>query len=409
MNMHPNAHGGGGGQRLRQSSPGALGASGRCAPSAPTPAVELAGDLPRLHALAFAAAAGEHRLSADEALELLEGADILTLGAAASAMRDRLHPEREATFIVDRNVNYTNICVSGCRFCAFYRDASDPDAYVLPPDELYAKVEETLALEGTAILLQGGMHPDLGIEWYEGMLRELKARYPIHVHGFGPPEVVHIAKVSGISTREVLTRLRDAGLDSLPGGGAEILVDRVRSHVSPKKATSDQWLDVMREAHALGMSTTATMMFGGTETLAERVQHMVRVREVQDEAVAAGAVGFRAFIPWSFQPGNTELESEQGGTAASGWEYLRTLAVSRLFLDNVANIQASWVTQGPKIGQVALCFGANDMGSTMIEENVVAAAGTRFMLARDELVRIISDAGLTPVQRDTLYREVRRF
>jgi len=359
--------------------------------------------------LLAAAAAGTRRLTEDEALVLLGSAGMLELAAAATAMRDRLHPEREATFIVDRNVNYTNVCVSGCRFCAFYRDPDDPDAYVLSPDELYAKVEETIALEGTAILLQGGMHPDLPLEWYEGMLRELKARYPIHVHGFGPPEIHHLAGLSGLPVAEVLRRLRDAGLDSLPGGGAEILVDRVRTHVSPKKATSDQWLDVMREAHRLDISTTATMMFGGVETGSERIEHLQRVREVQDEAIAGGHVGFRAFIPWSFQPGNTDLEGEQGGVAASGWEYLRMLAVSRLYLDNVANIQASWVTQGPKIGQVALVFGANDMGSTMIEENVVAAAGTRFMLARDELVRLVRDAGLTPVQRDTLYREVRRF
>jgi cyclic dehypoxanthinyl futalosine synthase len=230
------------------------------------------------------------------------------------------------------------------------------------------------------------------------------------VHGFGPPEIVHIARVSGIPTAEVLRRLRDAGLDSLPGGGAEILVDRVRSYVSPHKATSKQWLDVMREAHALDMSTTATMMFGGVETVEERVEHMRRVRDVQDEAVAGGHVGFRAFIPWSFQPGNTGLaEDEPDIQAASGWQYLRTLAVSRLYLDNVTNIQASWVTQGGKVGQIALTFGANDLGSTMIEENVVAAAGTRYMLARDELVRLIRDAGFEPVQRDTLYREVRRF
>ncbi|HEY3317869.1 MAG TPA: cyclic dehypoxanthinyl futalosine synthase [Coriobacteriia bacterium] len=363
---------------------------------------------PGLAGLAFAAASGEHRLTEAEALSLLESAEMLDLAAAAGATRDRMHPESEVTFIVDRNVNYTNVCVSGCRFCAFYRSAEDPDAYVLPPDELYAKVAETLELGGTAILLQGGLHPDLGIEWYEGMLRELKARFPIHVHGFGPPEIVHIARVSNISTREVLRRLRDAGLDSLPGGGAEILVDRVRSYVSPHKASSEQWLDVMREAHKLDMSTTATMMFGGVETLQERVEHMRRVREVQDEAVAGGHVGFRAFIPWSFQPGNTELETEQPA-AASGWQYLRTLAVSRLYLDNVPNIQASWVTQGGKIGQVALAFGANDLGSTMIEENVVAAAGTRYMLARDELVRLARDAGFTPVQRDTFYREVARF
>jgi cyclic dehypoxanthinyl futalosine synthase len=360
-------------------------------------------------AIANTAAAGGLRLTDDQALALLRDTGMLELAAAATAMRDRLHPEREVTFIVDRNVNYTNVCVSGCRFCAFYRDPDDPDAYVLSPDDLYAKVEETVALEGTAILLQGGMHPDLPLEWYEGMLRSLKERYPIHVHGFGPPEIHHLSNLSGLPAVEVLRRLRDAGLDSLPGGGAEILVDRVRSHVSPKKATSDEWLDVMRDAHRLDISTTATMMFGGTETVEERVEHLRRVREVQDEAVSAGHVGFRAFIPWSFQPGNTDLESEQGGVAASGWEYLRMLAVSRLYLDNVANVQASWVTQGAKIGQLALCWGANDMGSTMIEENVVAAAGTRFMLAREELVRLVRDAGFTPVQRDTLYREVRRF
>ncbi|MFA5845007.1 MAG: cyclic dehypoxanthinyl futalosine synthase [Coriobacteriia bacterium] len=351
-------------------------------------------------------AAGGRRLTPDEALDLLVHADLLDLGHAATAMRARLHPAREVTFIVDRNVNYTNVCVSGCRFCAFYRDAADPEAYVMGPEELHAKVEETLALEGTAVLLQGGLHPELLVDWYEEMLRGLKARYPaVHVHGFGPPEIVHIARVSGITTLETLQRLREAGLDSMPGGGAEILVDRVRSHASPRKATSDEWLDVMREAHALGLSTTATMMFGGEETLPERVEHLRRIREVQDEAVAAGRVGFRAFIPWSFQPGNTE----QGGTATSGWDYLRTLALSRLFLDPVPHIQASWVTQGAKIGQVALAFGADDLGSTMIEENVVAAAGTRFMLARDELVRLIRDAGYAPVQRDTLYREVRRF
>jgi cyclic dehypoxanthinyl futalosine synthase len=360
-------------------------------------------------AIANTAAGGGSRLTEDQALMLLADSDMLELAAAATRMRDRLHPEREITFIVDRNINYTNVCVSGCRFCAFYRDADHPDAYVLSPSELYAKVEETISLEGTAILLQGGMHPELPLEWYENMLRELKARYPIHVHGFGPPEIHHLAELSGLTVAEVLRRLSDAGLDSLPGGGAEILVDRVRSHVSPRKATADQWLDVMREAHRLDISTTATMMFGGVETVEERIEHLQRIRDVQDEAIESGHVGFRAFIPWSFQPGNTDLESEQGGAAASGWEYLRTLAVSRLFLDNVINVQASWVTQGAKIGQIALCFGANDMGSTMIEENVVAAAGTRFMLAREELVRLVRDAGFTPVQRDTLYREVERF
>jgi cyclic dehypoxanthinyl futalosine synthase len=366
--------------------------------------------------LALATARGEHRLTETEALALLEDADFLALGAAASVMRRRLVPGDEVTFIVDRNVNYTNVCVSGCRFCAFYASPGAENAYVLTREELAEKVSETIGLEGTAILLQGGMHPDLGIEWYEQMLRDIKADHPdIHIHGFGPPEIAHIARLSDIPVPEVLVRLRDAGLDSLPGGGAEILVDRVRSHVSPKKATSSQWLDVMREAHKLDLSTTATMMFGGLETLDERIEHLRRVRDVQDEAVSAGHVGFRAFIPWSFQPGNTELAadeySERGASmsAASGHEYLRMLAVSRLYLDSVRNIQASWVTQGSKIGQIALAFGANDMGSTMIEENVVAAAGTRFMLARDELVRLVDDAGYTPVQRDTLYREVRRF
>jgi cyclic dehypoxanthinyl futalosine synthase len=358
-----------------------------------------------LRDLALAAALGERRLAPEEGFELLVGADLLDLGAAAGALRARLHPAREVTFIVDRNVNYTNACVSKCAFCAFYRDADDPEAWVLEADALREKVRETLDLEGTAILLQGGLHPDLRIEWYEELLRGIKSESPIHVHGFGPPEVVHIAKLSDISTREVLQRLRDAGLDSLPGGGAEILVDRVRSRVSPHKATAEEWLAVMREAHELDISTTATMMFGGLETLEERVEHLERIRLLQDKAVEEGHVGFRAFIPWSYQPGNTEL----GGTAATGWDYLRTLAVSRLYLDNVTNVQASWVTMGAKVGQLALAFGANDLGSTMIEENVVAAAGTRFMLAREELVRLIRDAGFEPVQRDTLYREVRRF
>ena len=373
---------------------------------------------PRLaaEALAFSAAMGDLRLTPEQALTLLRDGDLLTLGVAASIMRRRLVPGNDVTFIVDRNVNYTNVCVSGCRFCAFYCDADAENAYVLTRAQLAEKVAETIALDGTAILLQGGMHPDLRIEWYETMLRDIKADHPgIHVHGFGPPEIVHIARISGVSTREVLTRLRASGLDSLPGGGAEILVDRVRSHVSPKKATSDEWLGVMSEAHALDISSTATMMFGSIETLAERIEHMDRVRRVQDHSIAAGHVGFRAFIPWSYQPGNTLLAEDElaaSGTvlsAVSGWEYLRTLAVSRLYLDNVRNIQASWVTQGAKVGQLALAFGANDMGSTMIEENVVAAAGTHFMLAREELVRLIRDAGYAPMQRDTLYRKVRRF
>lgn len=363
-----------------------------------------------------AVSSGKARLTDEQAISLLEKGDLLTLASAANEVRRRLVPGDDVTFIVDRNINYTNVCISECRFCAFFTNASSEKAYVLAREELSEKVAETLRLGGTAILLQGGMHPDLKIEWYESMLAAIKDDHPsIHIHGFGPPEVMHIAKLSGISTREVLTRLHAAGLDSLPGGGAEILVDRVRQHVSPKKATSNQWLNIMREAHELGISTTATMMFGAIETIPERIEHLRRIRELQDDAVAAGRVGFRAFIPWSFQPGNTALAADEqdkhGVTleAASGWDYLRTLAVSRLYLDNVRNIQASWVTQGAKIGQVALAFGANDMGSTMIEENVVAATGTRFMLARDELIRLVRDAGFTPVQRDTVYREVKRY
>lgn len=367
-------------------------------------------------AIALAAAAGEHRLTDDEALLLLSSADTLDLGAAASLMRERVHPGGEVTFIVDRNVNYTNICVSRCRFCAFYCDADEAGAYILTPDQLAEKVRETLDLEGSAILLQGGMHPDLEIGWYEEMLRSIKQRHPqIHVHGFGPPEIVHIAKLSGLGVRETLERLREAGLDSLPGGGAEILSDRVRSTMSPHKASSDAWLEVMRTAHSIDMSTTATMMFGGVETPGERIEHLRRIRDLQDESTSFGRVGFRAFIPWSFQPAHTPYAEESAlagravAPAASGWEYLRVLAVSRLYLDNIDNIQASWVTQGAKIGQVALAFGANDMGSTMIEENVVAAAGVRFTVNRDELVWMIRSAGFAAVQRDTLYREVRRF
>ena len=361
-------------------------------------------------ALAFAAASGEHRLTDDEAILLLTSASMLDLGSAATAMRDDLHPAPDVTFIVDRNVNYTNVCVSHCRFCAFYRSPGDEGSYVLSPEELSEKVAETLDLEGTAILLQGGMHPDLKIEWYEEMLECLKREHPeIHIHGFGPPEIVHIAKISEIDISQVLARLSAAGLDSLPGGGAEILADRVRRHVSPKKASADEWLDVMRQAHSIGMSTTATMMFGGPETLEERIEHLRRIRDLQDEALNDGTLGFRAFIPWSFQPTNTELGAAEGTMVASGWEYLRMLAVSRLYLDNIENVQASWVTQGAKIGQVALAFGANDMGSTMIEENVVAAAGVKFTVNRDELVWMIGSAGYQPVQRDTLYREIRRF
>ncbi len=342
------------------------------------------------------------RLGDDEALELLAHGDLLELGARADEVRRRLHPGDEVTFVVDRNINYTDRCVSGCRFCAFYASPDGPGGYLLDEATIHRKIEETLALGGTAVMLQGGLHPELDITWFERLFRGIKSRYRIHLHCLSPPEVAHIAAVSGISVEETLQRLREAGLDSLPGGGAEVLVDRVRRAVSPCKLDARGWLEVMRTAHRLGLPGTATMMFGVGETLAERVEHLRRIRDLQDETG-----GFTAFIPWSFQAGNTALEGVF--PPASGVEYLRLLAVSRLYLDNIANIQASWVTQGPRLGQVTLAFGANDLGSTMIEENVVAAAGVRHQCDVETMVRLIRAAGYVPVQRDTLYRPVRRY
>ena len=342
------------------------------------------------------------RLNDAEALELLEAGDLLSLGARADVVRRALHPGGEVTFVVDRNINYTNYCVSGCRFCAFYARPGSGDGYLLSADEIHRKIEETISLGGTAVMMQGGLHPDLGIGWYEALFAGIKARYPIHIHSLSPPEIVHIATVSGLGVEETLRRLRAAGLDSLPGGGAEVLVDRVRSAISPHKIPTNAWLDVMRIAHRLGMRSTATMMFGSLDTPAERIEHLRRIRDLQDETG-----GFTAFIPWSFQAGNTELEA--GHTASTGYDYLRLLAVARIYLDNVASVQASWVTQGLRLGQVALAFGANDMGSTMIEENVVAATGVRNLCDVDEMVRLIRAAGYTPVQRDSLYGEVRRW
>jgi len=340
------------------------------------------------------------RLGDAEALALLEGGELLALGARADAVRRALHPGGEVTFVVDRNINYTNYCLSGCRFCAFYARPGSGQGYLLSEAEIHRKIEETLALGGTAIMMQGGLHPDLGIAWYERVFSGIKARYPIHIHSLSPPEVVHIAGVSGLSVEETLRRLRAAGLDSLPGGGAEVLVDRVRSAISPHKIPTNTWLEVMRVAHGLGMRSTATMMFGSLDTPAERIEHLRRIRDLQDETG-----GFTAFIPWTFQAGNTELEA--GHTASTGLDYLRLLAVARIYLDNVPSIQASWVTQGLRLGQVALAFGANDMGSTMIEENVVAATGVRNLCDVEQMVRLIRAAGFTPVQRDSLYGEVR--
>jgi cyclic dehypoxanthinyl futalosine synthase len=352
---------------------------------------------------AMAGAADGRRLGPDEALALLRDAPLLDLAMAADLVRRRLHPEPVVTYIVDRNVNYTNVCVARCSFCAFYRDPGDPEGYLHSKETLFAKIEETLAVGGTGVLMQGGHHPDLPIEWYEDLLRSITARFPtVHLHAFSPSEIQHIARVSRLSIDEVLTRLKAAGLRSIPGGGGEILVDEVRRRISPLKTMSDDWLGVMDSAHRLGLPTTATMMFGHVESYADRVEHLRKIRDLQDRSLAGGARGFTAFIAWTYKAENTAL----GGSEATSAEYLRTQAVSRLFLDNVPNIQSSWVTQGKEIGQVALKFGANDMGSIMIEENVVKAAGAHGCTTRTEMERLIREAGYQPRQRDTLYNPV---
>jgi len=336
------------------------------------------------------------RLEPHEGLQLLKSTDLAALGRAADAVTRRLHPEPYRTFNIDRNINYTNICTSGCRFCAFSRELGSPDGYVIEREQLYRKIEETIELGGDQILLQGGMHPDLKIDWYEELLRDIKQRFPqINIHGFGPPEIDHLARLCGISLRRVLDRLRAAGLGSLPGGGAEILVDSVRQEISPCKMSADSWLEVCRQWHALGGKGSATMMFGHVETAADRIEHLDQLRRLQDETG-----GFTAFICWTFQPGNTDLADLPKKGA---FEYLRMLAVSRLYLDNFPNLQASWVTQGTKIGQLALRFGANDMGSLMIEENVVAAAGTTFRTDESQIRRLIEQAGYTSRRRNVFY------
>ena len=335
------------------------------------------------------------RLTPAEALRLYEGETVFGLGRKAHARRMALHPEPTVTYIVDRNVNYTNVCVSGCAFCAFYRPPGDPDGYVLSLDQLAAKVQETFELGGRQILLQGGMNPDLGLDWYEATFAALKERFAeLNLHALSPPEIWWLAETEGLPLAEVIRRLAAAGLDSIPGGGAEILVDRLRSAVSPNKCTADQWLAVMAEAHAQGLLTTATMMFGQGETVAERIEHLERIRALQDQA-ASKPGRFTAFIPWTFQPTGTRNPMPE----ASSTDYLKFLALARLYLDNVPNLQASWVTQGPMIGQLALFFGANDFGSTMIEENVVAAAGVHFRLPEAKLRRLVEGAGFRPVRR----------
>jgi cyclic dehypoxanthinyl futalosine synthase len=341
------------------------------------------------------AVAGE-RLGPDEGLRLLESHDLAAIGRAADEVTRRLHPEDYRTYNIDRNINYTNVCTAVCDFCAFYRGPKSPEGYVLQREEIFRKIEETVALGGDQILMQGGLHPDLQLEWYEELLRAIKERFPqVNIHGFSPPEIYHFTKVSKLPLRTVLERLKAAGLGSLPGGGAEILVDRVRSAMTRGKVMTDDWLNVNRVWHELGGRSTATMMFGHIETLAERIEHLDRLRQLQDETG-----GFTAFICWTFQPEHTDMASIP---PAGSFEYLKTNAVARLYLDNIANIQSSWVTQGGKVGQLALLYGANDMGSLMIEENVVAEAGTVHYLSLDEIRSAISELGFTPRQRNVFY------
>lgn len=348
----------------------------------------------------LAKAASGQRLAPAEGLRLLESGDLAALGRAADALARRLHPESYRTYNIDRNVNYTNICTAVCDFCAFFRKPKDPAGYVLSREELYRKVQETIELGGDQILMQGGLHPEFKLEWYEDLLGDLKARFPsVNIHGFSPPEIHHFTKVSKLPLRTVLARLQAAGLGSLPGGGGEILVDRVRRQITRGKVLSDDWLNVHRVWHELGGRSTATMMFGHVETLAERVEHLERLRQLQDETG-----GFTAFICWTFQPGNTPGMDHL--PPAGAFEYLKTQAVSRLYLDNIPNVQSSWVTQGLKIGQIALTFGANDMGSLMIEENVVAAAGTVHHLTIEQIKGAIRELGYVPRRRNVFYELV---
>ena len=337
-------------------------------------------------------------LTRQEALDLFRSDDLIGIGMAADALRRKLHPEGVVSYIIDRNINYTNFCTEYCSFCAFYRPLGHAEGYILPKETIFEKIQETIDLGGTGILMQGGLHPDLKIDWFEDLFRSIKQRFKIHLHCLSAPEVTMIAEVSGLSLRDTIARLRDSGLDSIPGGGAEILDDDVRHSISRLKCGTDEWIDVHRTAHSLGMRTTATMMFGCGETLDQRMNHLEIVRRIQEDTG-----GFTAFIPWSFQRENTSLGRfiKEEATAV---EYLKTLAISRLYLDNILNVQSSWVTQGLKTCQVGLRFGGNDVGSIMIEENVVSQAGARHHASEEDLRRMIRDAGFVPKQRDTLYR-----
>jgi cyclic dehypoxanthinyl futalosine synthase len=344
----------------------------------------------------------DERLTPEDAECLLESREFQKIGLAADEMRRRIHPEGVVSFLLDRNINYTNVCVARCTFCNFYRQPNHHEGYLLTKEEIFRKIEQTIAQGGTGILMQGGMNPDLRIEYYEDLLRCIKKKYQIHLHCFSPPEIVVLAKLSKVSIRETIVRLKSAGLDSIPGGGAEILTDRMRNKISPGKCSTDQWLEVMRIAHRENLPTTATMMFGAGETVKEMVEHLERIRGLQDETK-----GFVAFIPWNVQLEDTVL-GEQIRSSVSPTEYLQVLAVSRIYLDNIKNVQVSWLTQGLHVAQIALFFGANDVGSIMMEENVISTAGANYQASESDLVQLIKQAGFLPAQRDSVYRPVNR-
>lgn len=345
--------------------------------------------------LGKAAAGG--RVSPEEARNLYHDADLLELGSAARERCRDLHGDGPVTFLIDRNINYTNICENRCRFCAFYRDADSDEAFLLSVEEILCRVEEAVRSGATQIMLQGGLHGDLDLDWFIALFSLIRSRFPVHLHSLSPPEIFYLASKSSLTVTQTLEKLMDAGLGSLPGGGAEILVDEVRARISPRKLGARQWIGVMEAAHRLGLPTTATMMIGTGETFEERLSHLETLRDTQDRGG-----GFLSFIPWTFQPANTDLPSR----GATTLDYLRTLALSRLFLDNFRNIQGSWVTQGPEIGQISLDFGANDLGSIMLEENVVKAAGTSHRLSRSGMIDLIRSAGRSCAQRDTLFNMI---
>jgi cyclic dehypoxanthinyl futalosine synthase len=340
------------------------------------------------------------RLTAEDGLRLFRHPNLLDLSLLADHVRRQKNPERRVTYIIGRNVNYTNVCWVRCKFCNFYRVPGHDEGYVLPPETIFAKIQEMVDVGGVEVLMQGGLNPKLKIEWYEDLLRAITERFPgVILHAFSPAELIYVKNISKLSMAETLTRLKAAGLHSVPGGGAEILVDRVRDFISPYKDTADEWLDCMRVAHQVGLYTSATMMYGSVDTFEDRVEHLLRLRALQDESLTHAPAHFRAFIAWNYQPDGTEL----GGLRASGFDYLRTIAIARVLLDNFPHLQASWVTQGPKIGQISLGYGVDDFGSTMMEENVVSAAGCVFTVPIEEIERLIRDAGYEPRRRNTRY------